>query len=855
MELKEYQQKVLENLGVFLRQLKSELTEKKDYYQFQLSKNKEAVDPEKSDYPQIAWARCKERIIIKSDYSARFDGLGRNIPSVCFKVPTGGGKTLLAAHALRQINQDYFEQNNGFILWVVPSQTIYKQTLKHLCNREHPYRQVLDQASGGRVKILEKNDAFKPQDVADNLCVMLLMLQSSNRETKESLRFFRDSGKFREFFPEVDDYIKNKNLLDQIKNLETADLLEGLSEAAAGLSIKHSLGNVLRLIRPIVLIDEGHKAVSPLAKETIGGFNPKFILELSATPKSGNILVDVKGAALKDEQMIKLPINLQAYPNSDWKSTLNQANQKLSQLSKDAALLENKDGRRIRPIMVIKAEPKKKNNDFDQAAEIKSYLMNNLAVREDEIRIKLSENDEIGDEDLLGRTCQVKYIITKDALKEGWDCSFAYVLAILSNTKSETALTQFIGRVLRQPDARTTSIKSLNECYVYCANSDVDEAAAGIKKGLEEKEGMGDLLDQIRTGNEAEGNGTKKVKLQRREKYREEKILLPTLNAVDKKGLRAFDYYRDILAEIDWANYNFSATILLNNDKEKSFIYRQIDVDEDGQTQMNFPKKFRFESDDKIDRSLMVSQLIEKINNPWQAARILDEALIGLRRIYDEKQISINSVFIAEEIKKDALRWFLKESESVFRNKLSSKKIFMRLVAFESDKFNWQMPSEVEINVGINEAPTNSFDNNIFEPQFTLVLNGFERKIASYINGREAVKWWHRLAVKGSEYAVSGWTKEKIYPDFLIAYSNESGKIKLQFVETKGDHLKDNDKTNYIKSLFKVLNSHLNEHFGNVGEVKLINEKDEVAFDLILQENQESDLIRIEKLATSNDKK
>ena len=160
------------------------------------------------------------------------------------------------------------------------------------------------------------------------------------------------------------------------------------------------------------------------------------------------------------------------------------------------------------------------------------------------------------------------------------------------------------------------------------------------------------------------------------------------------------------------------------------------------------------------------------------------------------------------------------------------------------------MPSEVEITVGSNEAPITAFEKNIFEPQFMSALNGFERNIASYINGRDAVKWWHRLAVRGSEYAVCGWTKEKLYPDFLIAYSNKNGKVKMQFVEAKGDHLSGNPKTNYINSLFKVLNSHLSESFANVGEVKLINEKDEVAFDLVLQENQESDLIRIEKEAS-----
>ncbi len=46
-----------------------------------------------------------------------------------------------------------------------------------------------------------------------------------------------------------------------------------------------------------------------------------------------------------------------------------------------------------------------------------------------------------------------------------WFCPFAYVLAILSKTTTNTALTQMIGRVLRQPQAQLTQRTSLNECY------------------------------------------------------------------------------------------------------------------------------------------------------------------------------------------------------------------------------------------------------------------------------------------------------------------------------------------------------------------------------------------------------
>ena len=361
MELKDYQLRVLEYLETYLSKLAGQYQSKLEYYEFQQSKGREANHPETSDYCNEAWTEIKTSLAIQSPiYTTRQDGLSRNIPNICFKVPTGGGKTLLAACALQRIKQDYFKTNNGFVLWIVPSETIFTQTSKYLRNKEHPYRQMLDRISGGRTIIFEKNDRFNKQDVEGNLCVMLLMLQAGNRNNKETLKMFRDSGKFTSFFPDVDDYNSNKELLEKVPNLETANLIEGFGDVVAGLSIKHSLGNVLKLIRPVVIMDEGHKATSDLALETLNGFNPSFILELSATPKSNsNVLINVKGEELKKEQMIKLPINVFSYEESNWKQTLNHSHEKLQELSKLSAGLQKDEGRYIRPIMLIKADPRR----------------------------------------------------------------------------------------------------------------------------------------------------------------------------------------------------------------------------------------------------------------------------------------------------------------------------------------------------------------------------------------------------------------------------------------------------------------------------------------------------------------
>jgi type III restriction enzyme len=850
MELKDYQIKVLDYLEGYLDELKTQKADKFDYFEFQKHKGKEAIHPEKTDYCQLAWEELKKKkAVYRSTYTVRKDGMERNIPNICFKVPTGGGKTLLATAAIQRINQDYFKRNNGFMLWIVPSDTIYTQTSKQLRNKEHPYRQILDRASGGRTLILEKNDKFTAQDVNDNLCIMLLMLQASARENKNTLKMFKDSGRFESFFPPLDDYIANNALLSAVPNLDTADLMDDGHSVISGISIKHSLGNVMRLLRPIAIFDEGHRGATVLAQDTINSFNASFIVELSATPKDhSNVLVNVGGQELKKEQMIKLPINVTSYGEANWQHTLNQAHAKTIELNNLAEKYQADAGRYIRPIMVIKAEPKRKGDTYDHVEAIKTYLIKNLNVLESEIRIKLADKNELRDDDLFDKLCPVRYIITKDALKEGWDCSFAYVLAILSNTKSETSLTQFIGRVLRQPYALETSIVALNQCYVYCDNADVNSAAEAIKKGLEE-EGMGDVSDQIVTG----GGKTKskeKVTLKRNEKYQTAKIFLPSLNVIRDGKPAPFDYYADILGDIQWDDYSFDKLeAIAFDDKEKlDFQHLTVDWKQEKSTQLDFLKgqKESEQITNEISITLMVSQLMEKVPNAWQAFRIIKCVLSDLRgKGVSDAKIALNSVLIVEEIKKDCYQWLLQQSELIFRRKLDEGIIFLHLLAEPFLTLNWQMADKIDVQRNLNESAV-TLEKNMFHPQYISNYNGLEYNVALAINNKDVVGWWHRLAVKGTEYAVQGWKREKIYPDFLVKLeAGQDGIEKLYFIESKGEHLEGNKDTNYKQKLFKTLNASLMSDIKPKGELELINSKEKISFHMVFENEWQNELNKL----------
>ena len=205
------------------------------------------------------------------------DGCDRPVPNTVLKVPTGGGKTWLAISSVSRIMGRYLDRNTGFILWIVPNEAIYTQTLKHMKDRQHPYRQALDRTAAGRVRIMEKADRLDARDVETHLCVMLLMLQSANRETQDSLKMFRDRGDVHGFFPPEGEQQAHKAALDRTPNLSVySDMFP---------MVKDSLGNALRIIRPVVVLDEGHRAISDLAFRTLYGFNPCFVLELTATPQ------------------------------------------------------------------------------------------------------------------------------------------------------------------------------------------------------------------------------------------------------------------------------------------------------------------------------------------------------------------------------------------------------------------------------------------------------------------------------------------------------------------------------------------------------------------------------------------
>lgn len=812
MELKDFQQSVLDRLGRYLDELVAEKEAADEVSALLLERP--TLKLKVPDYTEEAWSKlraCGElpAVRTKIPFSTRTDGVGRPVPAVALKIPTGGGKTLLAVNAVSHIMSKWVRRNSGFILWIVPNEAIFTQTRKALINRQHPYRQHLDRAAAGKVKILEKNDGLKQQDVESHLCVMLLMLQSANRETQETLRMFRDRGNVHGFFPAEDDYLAHHEVLNLAPNLDVYGNRDEL-----GAIVKDSLGNVLRFIRPVVVLDEGHKGYSKMALNTLYGFNPCFVLELSATPKDrpkddpplfSNWLVDVRGQELDREEMIKLPIEVTVHGEQNWHDCLRDSFECLNSLQTEADRLHADANRYIRPICLVQVERTGKDQRQEgiiHAEDVREYLLS-LGVGEKEIAIKTAEKNELKDPenlDLLSPTCQVRFIITKQALQEGWDCPFAYLLCALAPSTNQNAMTQLVGRILRQPETIKTGIPALDACYVNCHHSSTTAVINNIKTGLMQ-EGMADLSDKIREYDGGPGNKRPDPRpLPRRDTFRGTQICLPVINWVEGITVRRLDYDRDILFQVPWEQIRPDSSFAKRvKNAAKAPDTQRIRIDlKDAPIGNEFLDKMDVETravKESFDSVYAVRAIADLIPNPWQGRAIVAETVRLLEACgLDNESMGVRESNIIEELRKFLVAERDRLAEELFTAEVEAGRIQFRL---RTDKHNWRMPDSVETERAADSRQLyrpdgKAVEKSLFSPFYSDDLNPDEQRIACYLDGEQAITWWHRNIAK-QHYALQGWRKQKVYPDFIFALSANGDTKRLMIVETKGDHLQNED--------------------------------------------------------------
>ncbi|TAN26312.1 MAG: restriction endonuclease subunit R [Castellaniella sp.] len=427
--------------------------------------------------PSIAFTAITEHLWGHGNPYNPLAGFPPDMPYFCLRVPTGGGKTWLAAKSVALVNTHLLRTEHSVILWLVPSKPIREQTLRALKDRDHPYHAALCEAGDLTVLDLEEAKSVTRATLDTSTTVIVATRQAFQVADEECRKVYESSGA----------------LMHHFENLSPMQRGELLTEGEGSQrTTPCSLANVLRLRRPFVVVDEAHNNRTELAFEMLARLRPAGILELTATPdlarNPSNVLHSVSAAELKAEEMIKLPVLLETQP--DWQQCLADAiarRDALQQLAEQGRLA---GADYLRPLVLIQSQPRRAGVETLDYDAVRAALIDHYGIPSEEIAVATSDEkglEEIDSHYRLGiadPACSVKFIITQKALAEGWDCPFAYILVSLASLSSSTAVEQLLGRILRQPNARHRRAAALNQSYAFVVSRDFAETAGALRDRL-----------------------------------------------------------------------------------------------------------------------------------------------------------------------------------------------------------------------------------------------------------------------------------------------------------------------------------------------------------------------------------
>lgn len=427
--------------------------------------------------PSIAFTATTERLWGRGLSYNPLSGFPADMPYFCLRVPTGGGKTWLAAKSVRLVNTHLLRCEHSVILWLVPSKPIREQTIKALKDRSHPYHAALREAGPITVLDLEEAKSVTRATLDTSTTVIVATRQAFQVEEEECRKVYQSSGALMHYFDNLSPTQRDELLTDG----------EGSERTTP-----YSLANVLRLRRPFVVVDEAHNSRTELAFDMLARFRPSGVMELTATPDlertPSNVLHSVSAAELKAEEMIKLPVVLETEPN--WQQCLADAIGRRDALHKLADEERRAGAAYLRPLVLIQSEPRRAGIETLDFEKVKNELITNHGIPASEIVVATGEEkglEQIDADYKLGIAdpiCPVKFVITQKALAEGWDCPFAYILVSMASLSSATAVEQLLGRVLRQPGASHRSARALNQSYAFVVSRNFAETAGTLRDRL-----------------------------------------------------------------------------------------------------------------------------------------------------------------------------------------------------------------------------------------------------------------------------------------------------------------------------------------------------------------------------------
>lgn len=685
-----------------------------------------------------------------------------DVPFVCVRIPTGGGKTLVGCKAVERIMATALQHkmDTGIVTWFVPSDSIKTQTLKKFRDPKDWHYETLNESFNTKFKIFSNVEALTitPEDVRNNLCIIVASLVAFRKDASIQKKY------------KV--YKENGSLMDHFNNLKDESLLE---KDGAG-TVINSLANVIRKHSPLIVIDEGHHTQTDLSVRFLADLKPSFIIEFTATPRDqSNILVNTSAAELKLEEMVRIPIVLES--RSQWEQVVADGLTKRNELEKRANKLK---GEYIRPIALLQAQPKSKVRSTVTVQQLKQMLLDKK-IPEEQIKIKTSEVDELEGIDLFDKKCEVRYILTVNALAEGWDCSFAYVLISVANLGANVAVEQIIGRVIRMPNAKRKKDEALNKSYVFASAPKFQDAADRIVKGLK-KDGY-NATDIVGAEKEDEYSDPLEAK-----KAIKKDLKVPMMSfGKDKLS------FEDLLGkdfELSKQDVNFDFKIHYDLDGQAT-----IDITEDDEwlqgKQLSLPFQY-LDWDHSIEE--LVVWLDKKLRfpmvSPEDKASFIEKAVQSQKKKHKRTlpELSVNRYLFAERLGIVITERLEAYTRKAFIDLLAKKKL--AVAEFEA------YPATIALKSPVPKV----FNKNLYERIDG--INGEERGFVERIDlgVLDNIDFWVRNREKVDPFYIQGWRKGKFYPDFVAVTKKEN----IVALEWKGEDRLDNPDTLYKTEVANV---------------------------------------------------
>ena len=705
------------------------------------------------------------------------------MPYVCLRLPTGGGKTFVACHAIGITASELLKTESPLVLWLTPSNAIRDQTLNALKDPNHPYRDAFISA-GHNVEIRTIGEALylQPHILNTKTTIIVSTMQAFRVEDTDGRKVYEDSGALMGHFTHLSDDVLSELERDNGKPA-------------------YSLANLLCVKRPLVIVDEAHNARTPLSFDTLARFNPSAIIEFTATPamreNPSNVLYTVSAAELQAENMIKMPIQLETKP--EWKRLLTNAIAQRDTLEVDAEKEREETGEYIRPVMLIQAQPRRRDRETLTVEVVERCLLEEHNIPEDQIARATGEDKGLDNVDLNDPECQIRYVITVQALREGWDCPFAYVLCSVAEMKSSTAVEQILGRVMRLPKAQRKKQESLNSAYAFVASQNFYDAASALTDGLVqngfEKQAAAELIrptdDQQAELPFIEGMtqpDTEPTPAARGEVFKVPKLMV-------KQNQRYLDFEASRFLEIPWQLSECDAEL-----SEEEFPSEfntgergEIGLSQEGRVEMRFLGQLHQQMTLLTpDKGWDATRLADWLDRTIKHLDILQrESLPFLQRLVkhliEERGISIDVLIRNKYALKDAAAAKIDSHrqnvhQAAYQNYLLPE--FATPVVVSPDHCFSFEPHSYPCNT--RYTGRYQFQKHYYQHVGDLKSDGEECQCAQFIDMLPEVKYWVRNLERKPLH--SFWLQtstDKFYPDFVCLLTDE----RYLVVEYKGDHL------------------------------------------------------------------